>query len=569
MTNWRKSYIRISLKGEGRVSTMSTEKESAHYFKYLLYLVLGTTLFRLIYINIPNLAPQEAYYWNYSHHLALSYFDHPPILAWLIYIFTYLGGQSEFFVRIACVLISAGLTYLTYLIGKLLFDPKVGFYSALLLNSILIFTLGAIIATPDTPMIFFWVLSFYLFLKLILTQKKKWWYLLGISTGLALLSKYTAIFILVSAFLYLLFSQQNRKWLVTKEPYLALVLAILVFSPVIIWNAQNNWASFLFQSSRRAGELGSFSSRHFFGYWGSQLGMVSPLIYICLIYAVIKSGIIGFRRKMMSTLSPHPSPLPKGEREFPPNPPMDSTMFNPKDFTSFNLPRGEREFAENEKFLLCFCWSFPIILFFSLLSAEYWVKINWVSAGYFSSSIAGVSLLFKFLEKGKRWIKTFGICGIIVSLLFVAVAHILPIIKFVPVSPSLDTITGWRELTERVEKEKSTMREGTIVIGYGYKVPSEIAFYTQCETYSNNIVGENGLQFDFWSKPNDFIGKDAIFIYDQREKYKDPERLKNFFTSVEELESLKIYRGGRVLTTFHIFKCCEYRGQKSNSEFLK
>ena len=528
---------------------MSLKNEDCKYFKYLLYLILGTTLFRLIYINIPNLAPQEAYYWNYSRHLALSYFDHPPMLAWLIFIFTHIGKQSEFFVRIACVLISAGLTYLSYLIGESLFDRKVGFFSALTLNSILIFSLGAIIATPDTPMILFWILSFYFFSRLILTQKKKWWYLLGISTGLALLSKYTAIFIVVSVFLYLLFSKHNRKWLLSKEPYLALILTIFIFSPVIIWNAQNNWASFLFQSSRRAGELHPFSAWHFFGYLGAQLGVVSPLIYLSLIYAIIISGIIGFRRKVMSESPPHPNP--------------------PTDFTPFNLPKGERELEENENFLLCFCWSFPVILFFTLLAAKYWVKINWVSAGYFSASIAGVALFFRFVEEGKRWIKLWGISALIVSLLFVVVAHILPIMKSIPVSSSLDTITGWKELAVRVEKEKDQMRDGTMVVGYGYKVPSEIAFYTSLETYSNNILGEDGLQFDFWSDPNDFIGKDAIFVYDEREKYKDPERLKNFFASVEELEPLKIYRAGKILTTFHIFKCYEYKGQGSGPKFPK
>lgn len=493
---------------------MSVENEDRKYFKYLLYLILGTTLFRLIYINFPNLAPQEAYYWNYSRHPALSYFDHPPMLAYLIYIFTHLGKQSEFFVRILCVLISAGLTYLTYLIGKLLFDNKVGFYSALLLNSILIFSLGAIIATPDTPMILFWILSFYFFSNLILTQKKKWWYFLGISTGLALLSKYTSAWIIPSVFLCLIFLKENRKWFLSKAPYLALILSLLVFSPVIIWNAQNNWASFLFQSSRRAGELGSFSARHFFGYFGAQLGVVSPLVYFSLIYATIKSGIVGFKEK-------------------------------------------------NQKFLLCFFWSFPMILFFTLVATKYWVKMNWVSAGYFSATIAGVSLFFQSQEKGRKWIKTWGISALIVSLLFVLIAHILPVAKFIPVSSSLDTITGWKELAERAETEKRTMREGTIVVGYGYKVPSEIAFYTSLETYSNNIIGENGLQFDFWSNPHDFIGKDAIFIYDQRERYKDPERLKYFFTTVKELDPLQIYRGGKVLTTFHIFKCYNYKGPGS------
>jgi 4-amino-4-deoxy-L-arabinose transferase-like glycosyltransferase len=548
---------------------MSLVNEDRKYFRYLLYLILGTTIFRLIYINLLNLAPQEAYYWNYSRHLALSYLDHPPVLAYLIFLFTHLGSQSEFFVRIACVLIASGLTYLTYLIGKLLFDPKVGFFSALLLNSILIFSLGAIIATPDTPMIFFWVLSFYFFSKLILTQKKKWWYLWGISTGLGLLSKYTSVFIIFSVFLYLVFSKQNRRWLLSKEPYLALILAILMFSPVIIWNAQNNWVSFLFQSSRRATELGSFSAWHFFGYLGAQIGVVSPLIYFSLIYAVIKSGIMGFKRKTIATLPPHPIPLPKGERghntKLPPhpNPPTDFASLSPTGFASLNLPRGEREYSkvgESEKFLLCFFWSFPIILFFTLVATKYWVKMNWVSAGYFSASISLVALFFQFLEKGKNWIKTWGISALIVSLIFVLIAHILPLMKVVPVSSSLDTVTGWKELAQRVEGEKSKMREGTIVVGYGYKVPSEIAFYTSLETYSNNIVGQNGLQFDFWSNPKDFLGKDAIFVYDQRERYKNPENLKNFFASFEEKEPLKIYRGGKVLTTFHIFKCYEYKG---------
>lgn len=334
---------------------------------------------------------------------------------------------------------------------------------------------------------------------------------MGISTGLALFSKYTAVFIIFSVFLYLLFSKKNRRWLLSKEPYLALILAILVFSPVIIWNAQNNWASFLFQSSRRAGELASFSTWHFFGYLGAQIGVISPLIYLSLIYAIIKSGMIGFKEK-------------------------------------------------NEKFLLCFFWSFPIILFFTLLATKYWVKMNWVSAGYFSASISGVALFFQFSEKGKNWAKIWGISALIVSLIFVVIAHILPVMKSIPVSSSVDTLTGWKELAKRVEKEKSTMREGTMVVGYGYKVPSEIAFYTSQETYSNNIVGENGLQFDFWSNPNDFLGKDAVFVYDQRERYKNPENLKKFFASVEELEPLQIYRGGKVLTTFHIFKCYEYKG---------
>jgi hypothetical protein len=316
-------------------------------------------------------------------------------------------------------------------------------------------------------------------------------------------------------------------------------LALVVFLPVIIWNAQNHWVSFLFQSSRRAGELGSFSAKHFFGYFGAQFGVVSPLIYISLIYGIIKSGIWGLGRRHVFNSPPHP----------------------PADFTSLHLPKGERELlGDKVRFLLCFCWSFPIIFLFTLVATIYWVKMNWVSAGYFSASIASVALFFRLQEKGRKRVKIWGRIALIVGLIFVIIAHILPVAKFIPVSSSMDTITGWRELAQRVVEERSQMREGTIVIGYGYKVPSEIAFYASLETYSNNLLGENGLQFDFWSKPDEFLGRDAIFVYDQRERYKDPEQLKNFFISVEELEPLKIHRGGRVLTTFYIFRCYDYQG---------
>jgi 4-amino-4-deoxy-L-arabinose transferase-like glycosyltransferase len=485
--------------------------DHSKYLRYLVYLIVGTAIFRLLYINALNLAPQEAYYWNYSRHLALSYLDHPPMLAYLIYLFTSIGGQSEFFVRLGCVLLASGLTLVVYLAAKTLFDAKVGFYSALLLNGVLVFFVGSMIATPDTPMMFFWGLSLLFFSKLVVTQEKKWWYLLGIGTGLALLSKYTAVFIILSVFLFLLFSKENRRWLLSKGPYLALIVAMMVFSPVILWNAQHHWASFLFQSSRRAGELGAFSAAHFFGYIGAQIGVVSPLFFGGLIYAVVKSGLLGFREK-------------------------------------------------NQRYLLCFFWSFPLIGFFTLVATHYWVKMNWITAAYLPASMAAVALYFAFLSRGRAWIKTFGISALIVSLIFVAIALILPVVKSIPVSSSLDTISGWRQLAQRVDKEKAGMPEGTVVIGYEYKVASEIAFYASMETYSNNFLGQNGLEYDYWSDPKDFVGRDAIFVYDDRNRYKNPERLAEFFDSVAETEPLEIYRAGRRLTTFHLLRCFGYKG---------
>lgn len=121
---------------------------------------------------------------------------------------------------------------------------------------------------------------------------------------------------------------------------------MVVFSPVIIWNAQNHWASFGFQTTRRAGELVSFSLKDFFAYLGSQMGLLSPLIYAGIIYALVKIGKEGLKNK-------------------------------------------------DRVWLALFSWSAPILLFFTLVSFRYWVKINWVVPGYVTAVLALVAIFLK------------------------------------------------------------------------------------------------------------------------------------------------------------------------------
>jgi undecaprenyl-diphosphatase len=204
------------------------------YFYSFLFL---STFFRLCYIPNINLSPDEAYYWNWSRDLQLSYYDHPPMVAYFIFLTTFLTGDTEFFVRLCAVLSGSGLIWMVFLIAKDIFQSeKIGFFSSILMNANLLFPLGSIIITPDTPLAFFWTLSIFFFYRSLNSPKKAWWYMTGFTIGLSLLSKYTAFFIIPSFFFYLLFSSRNRKFLMTKEPYLMVVISLLVFSPVILWN---------------------------------------------------------------------------------------------------------------------------------------------------------------------------------------------------------------------------------------------------------------------------------------------------------------------------------------------
>src|SRR5512137_818868 len=125
--------------------------------KFWLFLTVITAA-RLVYAALLPLAPQEAYYWNYSRHLALSYFDHPPMAAYFIRLTTLLG-TSAFCVHLAAIILSVIMTIAIYRLATLLFDDWVGLWSAVVINLVFIYALGALIITPDNPMLLFWVLS--------------------------------------------------------------------------------------------------------------------------------------------------------------------------------------------------------------------------------------------------------------------------------------------------------------------------------------------------------------------------------------------------------------------------
>jgi dolichol-phosphate mannosyltransferase len=125
----------------------------------------------------------------------------------------------------------------------------VGFYAALLMNISLLGSVGSIIATPDGPQALFWAWAIYFVYKAVNGEGGYIWYLTGVMLGLGLLSKYTMILLAPCVLMFLLASAEGRKWLFRKEPYLALLLGLLIFSPVILWNARHDWVSFAFQIS--------------------------------------------------------------------------------------------------------------------------------------------------------------------------------------------------------------------------------------------------------------------------------------------------------------------------------
>ena len=215
----------------------------------LIVFLVCIGLFRIFYIqNGPlELSPDEAHYWEWSRRLDLSYYSKGPMIAYLIRLGTSFFGDTVFGIRIMAVVFSTLSSILLYFLGKRLYGEKAGLLSALIMQVIPLFSVYGILFTIDSPFVFFWILSLFLF-RVALDKSQAshpqaiiYWSLLGLSVGLGLLTKYTMAFFSLCALIFLFSSKEKRKILLTKGPYLAFIISILIFSPVIIWNATHDW----------------------------------------------------------------------------------------------------------------------------------------------------------------------------------------------------------------------------------------------------------------------------------------------------------------------------------------
>ena len=224
--------------------------------KYALLILLAvSTAVRGFLAWYAELGYDEVYYWTYAKFPDLSHFDHPPMVGWVIRLFTLgLTLHHEFFMRLGAVLIVTFNTWLIFRIGQLIRNSMTGLYAALMYTaSVYGFVITGLFILPDAPQSLFWLLSLWLLLKALPEREPgtagRWYmFLAGITTGLAMLSKYHGVFIITGTFAYILF--YNRKWFTRKETWFAFISAVLIFLPVILWNERNDFMSFTFHQDR-------------------------------------------------------------------------------------------------------------------------------------------------------------------------------------------------------------------------------------------------------------------------------------------------------------------------------
>jgi undecaprenyl-diphosphatase len=512
----------------------SERSKEKPYTTRLFIFLLMFSLFRIYYIqNGPlDLSPDEAHYWEWSRRLDLSYYSKGPMIAYLIYLSTSIFGDTVCGIRIMAVIFSALSSILLYSLGKNLYDGKVGLSSAILLQLVPLFSAFGVLFTIDSPFIFFWVLSLFLFwkainrkaLSMMRNESKEneinpshitdhssliYWRFLGLSIGLGLLTKYTMAFFYPCAFLFLLLSKEYRKLLLTKGPYIAFIISLLVFSPVIIWNVNHDWITFKHTAGQtHIAEGIRISLKSFFEFLGSQFGVITPLLLILMAVSVWR-----LRKK------------------------------------------SEGAFL--------FWFLIPVTAFFLLKSMQAKVQANWALPGYLSGIVAFSAFYLKRIHSEGKGIKILIAAAVLLSVIITAMAHYPSILNLPVKQDPTSRLCGWKALGVEVTKihKQMSVNRPVFIFSDRYQVSSELAFYVKGHpvTYCINL-GRRMNQYDLWPGFSKMLHYDAIFV--KTGDAEIPEKVAAAFSKVEK-RVFKAYTKKLIkIRDYSIFLCYDFKGLK-------
>ncbi len=513
---------------------------------YIFLLVLS--IFRIYFIRYGplGLSPDEAHYWEWSRRLGLSYYSKGPMIAYLIAAGTAIFGDNVFGVRFFAVVFSLLSSLMLYELGKEIFDEKVGAWSAILFQLIPLFSAFGVIFTVDSPFIFFWILSLYLFWKAVREKtpdagcriqdtgcekqdtgygresgivhrapssahNPSWehWLLLGITVGLGLLTKYTMAFFYVCSLFFLLSSPAGRRIMKTPAPYVSLIISLIFFAPVIVWNASHDWVTLRHTAGQAHLEDGlRVSAGSLLDYIGSQLAVVTPIVLALIIVSVLRT-----KRKGI-------------------------------------IPENRGSFI--------FWFSVPVIFFFVLKSIQGKVEANWAMMGYITGIIGLSSVFMDGWKRHKLYLKVFIVAGIFLSSVVTAAAY-YPSKFHIPLrlDPS-SRLRGWEELGKEADVLYHGLGAKAFVFSDNYQIASELAFYMEGHpvTYCVNI-GRRMNQYDLWPKLKGFMHSDSVFVTIADARLSPiisdafGECSKNLFP---------VYEKGKLLRQYSLFVCRDFRG---------
>jgi hypothetical protein len=259
-------------------------------------LVAAMTAMRLVYAGLIDLRTDEAYYWTWSKENVLSFLDHPPMIAWFIRFGTAIFGDTNLGVRFAgIVAMLVTQLLLADIVRRVTHDSRAIVIAVLMPEAALYYGLLMAKVSPDIALIPFAVGMMWALVRLEQSGDPRWWLAAGAFAGLALLSKFTAVMLVPAVAAFMLVPKWRTRWIVSPYPWAAALIAIVLFMPVLIWNADHDWASFRFQLVRATANH-EWSWRTLGDFIGIQFGLVGFILLPVVLSGVTLTAWRGYRR---------------------------------------------------------------------------------------------------------------------------------------------------------------------------------------------------------------------------------------------------------------------------------
>ncbi|HXC25998.1 MAG TPA: glycosyltransferase family 39 protein [Gemmatimonadaceae bacterium] len=420
------------------------------------------TLIRLVLAaNVP-LFPDETYYWEWSRHLAAGYFDHPPAIALLIRAGTVLLGDTNLGVRLGAIL--AGIVTSWALVtlarrleertsGDTLSDPS-AIRVAILAACIPVAFAGFVLATPDAPLLAILAVMLVALDRAFAAPYQswdalQWWCAAGVMLGVGLCTKYTAVLVPFAVCCAMLVRPGLRIRFREPGPYVATIIAVLIFMPVILWNAQHQWVSFAFQIRHGLGHTTGSALIREVQLIGGQLGLISPIL-------AVMGGIM--------------------------------------------VAKTLRRSSSDRRFAIA-AIAMTITLFFLVSALRKPVEANWPAPVL----LATLPLLATWNMRGitRRWFQW----GVGLAMLCTVALATHALVGFFPVPHRRDPMTqayGWDHLAAQVERVHDTLASRTScthtwITADRYQDASELAFHLAGHppVFALNMSGRAN-QYDLW-----------------------------------------------------------------------
>ncbi len=474
---------------------------------YLMVFLVGLSLFRIWYVSaVPNeLSGDEALYWQCSRNLDWCYVTKGPGAPFCIWCMRMILGNTELGVRASAIILSFGSSLVLYLLGTRLYNSRVGVFSAALLQVTPIFAFYGIGMTIDPPFIFMWLLSLLLMHWAWKTASPLSWGLLGLVVGVGILCKYTMAAFFLPALLLLMFSSARRQ-LLSPWPYLALLLCLVVLWPLVVWNLHHDWINFFHNIGQTVISEGlQIFPSQFLAFVGSQLGIVTPLLLVMMVWAL------------------------------------------------FKLRRQDP---------LSFWFSIPLLFLFLIKSIQGKVQANWALCCYLAGLISFSAYFldrFSALNIRQRRLTIVAVAVAVCCTIFLYAACLIPFPS--KLDPFSKVRRGSVQLGHEVARLAQNLKPQRFIFSDGYMTASLLAFYVdgQPTTYCVNLDRRIN-EFDVWPTFHDLLGYDAVFVL--RGDKNMPDQLQDRFQGYQKYLVRTTSTVGEIENIYSVFLCHDFKGME-------